>query len=131
MVDATNARQRDDLGVAGRSGLDRPVLRAVSIEGEVAPVLVVVGDVTSNLPAGVGFVEDNNVVEEFSPEASDPPFSNAVLPGRTESDSDGFHTCCTEPASDSYPECRVSVMNDEPGAGYRLEGFPQLLDHPL
>jgi len=131
MVDATNTGQSDNLGVAGRAWLDRPVLGAVSIEREVAPVLVVVGDVLGNQLASMGLIEDYYVVEEFRAEASDPPFCNAVLPGRTESDSDGFYACCTEPVNDSSSKCRIPVVNDEPGAGYRLEGFPQLLDHSL
>jgi len=131
VVDPTNTWQSDYLGVAGRAWVDRPVLGAVSTEGEVAPVLVVVGDVLDNQLASMGLVEDYNVVEELRAETSNPPFSNPVLPRGTESDSDGLHARCVELANHRSPECRVPIVDDEPGARYRLEGFPQLLGHPL
>ena len=60
------------------------MLGAISIEREMAAVLVVVGDVACDQPASVGFVQDDDMVEQLSPEAADPPLCDPVLPWSSE-----------------------------------------------
>ncbi len=79
-MDAADTGQSNNLGLAGWVELNWSMFRAVLFECEVATVLVVVGNVACNQPAGVGFVQYNDMVEELSPEAAYPTFRDSVLP---------------------------------------------------
>ena len=65
MVNAADAWDGDDLRGWRWSLLHRSRVRAVLVEGQVAPVLVIIAEVFRGQAADVGFVQDDNVVEQI------------------------------------------------------------------
>src|SRR6266481_428036 len=51
-------------------------------QGQVRPRLIIVASVRSQNPAQMCLVQDNDVVHTFTPDRSDQPFDNAILPRR-------------------------------------------------
>lgn len=117
VVDDTDAGERDGLGGRRRPLLDGSRLRGILLQGQVAAVLVVVGDAVCDQPAGVGLVEDHDPVEEFRPEAADPALSDPVLPRGPERDPDRMEAGCRQPVRDRLPEVGVAVVEDVAGRG--------------
>lgn len=79
MVDTTDTRQRfQDCAVQFEFHGSSP--RSIFPDAKVRSVLVVVGDVLSGNPKGVGLVEGDNVVEAFAADRTNPPLCDAVLP---------------------------------------------------
>jgi hypothetical protein len=54
VMDSADARDGHDFGVSGWPFLNRPRLWAVLVEGQVAPVVVIVAKVVSDQATGVG-----------------------------------------------------------------------------
>ena len=82
MMDAPDSGDGDDLGIAGRPGLDRTWLRRVLGQRQVATVFVIVGDEIRDQPAGMGFGEDDDVVQQLPAKCQHPAFTDAILPRR-------------------------------------------------
>ena len=77
MVEAAEERDRDDRA----DRLDRAVDRGVFRKSEVdTGAVVVVGVGTEDL-AKMGFAQDQDMVQAFSSDRADEPFSVSVLPG--------------------------------------------------
>jgi hypothetical protein len=68
VVDAADSGEGDDLGILGQPGLDRAWLWRVFVQRQVASVFVVVGYEFRDQPAGMGLVEDDDVVEQLPAE---------------------------------------------------------------
>ena len=79
MMQSTENRQSDDL--PGLGVFDGPRLRAILLDPEMSPALVVVRDVLVEDFAKVPSIEDNHVIEAIPPDGSDHPLHVAILPG--------------------------------------------------
>src|SRR6267154_887221 len=62
--------------------LNRARTRRILDPGQVRPRLIIVASVSSQNPAQMCLVQDNDVVHTFTPDRSDQPFDNAILPRR-------------------------------------------------
>jgi hypothetical protein len=80
MVEATDLRELDDLPVHRR--LDRSGIWRVLVERQVGARAMVVANVSLQDPSQMILVENDHVVETFSPSGADDPFDVRVLPWR-------------------------------------------------
>ena len=62
VVEATDSRERDDLGVGLRRPLDPAAGRRVLAERQMRPILEVVGDVGRQQPVKMTLVEHDHVI---------------------------------------------------------------------
>ena len=82
VMQPAHPRQPDDLRARRRSVLDGSAHRRVLPEPAMRPVLVMVRDVLAEQASEMPFVEDDHMVEQLCPDASDPAFRGSVLPRR-------------------------------------------------
>src|SRR5882672_10680562 len=82
MMKTAQTRLRDHCRGWRRSVFHGPPIWRVLIEGIVNAVFVVVLHIIANQPAQMAFVQRDDMVEDLSSTASDPPFRNPVLPWR-------------------------------------------------
>ena len=80
MVEAADPRQAYYPGRCGWTWCDRPTRRGVLVKGEVASIIVVVADEIANESNQVEIVQDNDMIQQLSPEGADPSFCDSVLP---------------------------------------------------
>jgi hypothetical protein len=80
MVESAEDRQAHDLHPTFGS-VDFPAIRCVLAEREMGAGLVVVDAVGAKQVPCVSLVEDDHVVEYFSPDGADDAFGEGVLPG--------------------------------------------------
>ena len=64
VVKPTDAREGYDIRVTGRAGLNWPRVRTVLVQAKVAAVLVIITAIVGQQPAGVGFAEDDDMVQQ-------------------------------------------------------------------
>ena len=62
MVDATDAREGDDLGVARRPLLDWPRFRGVLVQREMTAVDLMVRHILANKPSSMAFIENDYMI---------------------------------------------------------------------
>lgn len=68
MVNAADSRNGDDLGITAGPSPYGPGIWRVLVQRQVASVFVVVGYEFRDQPAGMGLVEDDDVVEQLPAE---------------------------------------------------------------
>ena len=78
MVQPADLRDGDDFSDLAR--LYRPLLRAILVQGKMRPGAVIVINVRRKHPAQMVLVEDDQVVQAFSPDRADDPLNVGVLP---------------------------------------------------
>jgi hypothetical protein len=88
VVKASHPRQTDDLGLVGGSFLDRAAFGSVANRG-VDALRVVVLDVLPEQASQMVLAQDDYVIEQLSPNASNKALGSSVLPGTLESCSSG------------------------------------------
>lgn len=81
MVEPAEDRQRDHRCSAFRL-VDFSAVRCVLAEGQVGTGLVVVDAIGAEQAPGMSLVEDDDVVEQLSPDGADDAFGEGVLPRR-------------------------------------------------
>ena len=81
MVEPADVGQGDDAAVLG--GLDGARLWCILLKREMRPRAVVVAKVAAQATTKVLLVEDDDMVEQFTPDGADQPFGERVLPRRT------------------------------------------------
>jgi hypothetical protein len=80
MVKPTHSWQCNDFGRRRWPRCDRPPVRRILAETQVATVLVVVADVRPDEANEMTLAEDHDVLEELSTAAADPALGGSVLP---------------------------------------------------
>ena len=80
MVQASDPRQTDDIGIRGRSILGPPAIRRVAKAG-VHSFVVVVVDILAKESPQVLLVDHNHVIEKLSFDCSNASLCDPVLPG--------------------------------------------------
>src|SRR5262245_53938704 len=78
MIQAADARQRDQTGGWARLGGNRSHCRCVFLKRVMDPVRMIIGDVIADTTQ-MSIIEDDHVIEKLSATASDPAFGNPVL----------------------------------------------------
>ena len=129
VVDAANSGDGDDLGILRRPGLNRARLRRVLVQRQVASVFVVVGYEFRDQPAGMGLVEDDNVVQQLPAERQCPAFTDSILPRRPVAGEDRFGTSRFQPCRDAG-ELAVAVVDEVADARVVEEDLTELLQNP-
>ena len=94
------------------------------------PVVVVVGDVVADKSTQVALADHDDVVEQFSTNASHPALGDAVLPGTPPAgprrlDAEGLHR-----RDDLRGEARVPIEDQMARPGVEGERLAELLDQP-
>jgi len=79
MMKAADLRNADDIGLRRGSALGSSALRRIS-QLRMDSVCVVVVDVLSEKASKMAFVQDDHVIEQFSPDAANPSLGDSVLP---------------------------------------------------
>jgi hypothetical protein len=93
-------------------------------------VVVIVADVVSKQSFQMGFVQRNDVIQQISPAACNPPLCNPILPRafeRSSNQSQAHRACC-----DRKFETILSIPIEDQESPHRLkrERLSQLLDDP-
>lgn len=130
MVKSADSGERDDVGVgwaALRGARDGGIL----VEGEVAAVVVVVGDVLGHEAVEVLLVEDDDVVEKFSTEGARHAFGDAVLPWAAGGDLLVLESKRTNRGGNASLEDGVVVADEVLVPGLEGEGLSEVLVDPL
>jgi hypothetical protein len=78
MVKAAEDRLRCD----GAATLNRAMERGMLVQGSMGPRLIVITGVSANDPPQVRLAQDDNMIQALTPDRSDQPFSNPILPRR-------------------------------------------------
>ena len=76
MKSAQDGKRPDHTGSLNRARYGR-----ILTEGQVRPRLVIVASVRLQNPAQMRLAQDNGVVQKLTPDRSDQPFDDAILPG--------------------------------------------------
>jgi hypothetical protein len=75
MKSAQDGKRPDHTG-----SLNRAINGRILTQGQVRPRLIIVASVRFQSPAQMYLAQDNDVVHTFTPDRSDQPFDNAILP---------------------------------------------------
>src|SRR5262245_58395681 len=78
MMQAADARQRDETRRLARLGGNRPHCRCVFLKRVMDPVRMIIEDVSADQTTQMSFIEDDHVIEKLSATASDPAFGNPI-----------------------------------------------------
>jgi len=95
----------------------------------VATIPVIVAKEVSDQSPGMGFVEDDDMVEQVGAQGETEPLADAVLPGRPVRGADGCRTGRFQPCGDAG-EFRVPVVDEVLDGRGVEEDLPELLIHP-
>jgi hypothetical protein len=71
------------------------------------------------------------MVQQLTPATSDPPFCDAILPGRSDARPLGFQTRCLQERDDVGIKLCITIQDDVTIRAIFGKGLTQLLDHPL
>lgn len=82
-MEAADLGERHDAATIGKAASSRD--GRVLVQGEVCSRLVVIGEVGSEDPAEMPFVQDDDMVQALSADRADQSFDVAVLPRRSRS----------------------------------------------
>jgi hypothetical protein len=93
-------------------------------------VIVVITNILRQQPLQVGFVECDDVVEQFTPSTFDPPLGDSVLPGTFKRGSHGGQIHRAYGDRDFRTIFPVAVEDQESRCRPVREGFAQLLHNP-
>lgn len=78
----------------------------------------------------MALVESDDVIQQVSPAASDPPLGHPVLPGTLEGWPDANHIHGSRGKGDLQPILCISIKDEVFRRGLIRKGFAQLLDDP-
>ena len=118
-----------DLGVRRRPRLNSSMLRCIP-KTSVDAIAVVVADVFPEQPSEMVLVENDDMVEQLSPNSSCPSFGKTILPGTSQCGWPRFDSELSDCHDDLIGEDRVIVMDQEPSSRIAREGLAQLLSNP-
>src|ERR1019366_3000364 len=80
VMQSSQPRQCDNVALVCR--FDGTWERTILVKGSVAPILVIIGQVIGENSAKVRPIENNDVVQTFTPNRANYPFDHWILPGR-------------------------------------------------
>ena len=131
MMETAEPGTGDDHRRRRRPVLDGALVRRIFRERIMDPILLVIGDIFSQQPAQVTFIQRDDMVEDFPAGTSDPAFSDSILPGSLYARLLWLQTRGLQKRDDFGVELRIVIQN---GVTIRLlagESLPKLLDHPI
>ena len=113
-------------------GLDRAMHGRVLIQRHVraADVVIVVNVVGQDCPKVI-FVQNDDMIQAFSPKCAIHAFRDRILPWRMRSRWGVFKTKTLDMAFEVFTEDFVVIPNDVFCGFIKSESFPKLLDDPL
>jgi hypothetical protein len=88
MMQAADAGHSHDVGGPAGPAFDSTERGRLLLQGIVKAIVVVIVEVISNQPPPMGFVQDDDVVQQFPATAPHPALRHTVLPGTAISGSD-------------------------------------------
>jgi hypothetical protein len=130
MMQAADARQRDQTRRLARLGGNRPHCRCVFLKRVMDPVRVIIGDVIADQTTQMSVIEDDHVIEKLSATASDPAFGNPILPRACSACARGFHAAECKQLSYLRSKLAVTIKNRVAILTRFPKGLPQLLHNP-
>ncbi len=130
MVEPAEDRQRDDCCSAFRL-VDFSTVGCVLAEGQVGPGLVVVDAIGAEQAPSMSLVEDDDVVEQLSPDGADDAFGEGVLPRRPWRADNLLESESGDGVSDEGVEDAISVAVKEAQGCVKREGVKHLAPCPF
>ena len=118
-----------DLGVRRRPRLNSSMLRCIP-KTSVDAIAVVVADVFPEQPSEMVLVENDDMVEQLSPNSSCPSFGKTILPGTSQGGWPRLHPKLPDRRDNLVRENRVVVMDQESSSRAARKGIAQLLSNP-
>ena len=119
----------DNLGPMTRMGIRRASARAVLVQAQVGPVIVIMGEVFPQQPPCMCLVNNDDVIEALATQGSDHPFAGAVLPRASKAGLFGSDAQALDESLHGSKH-RVVVKEEEAGQVVERESLPELLLHP-
>jgi hypothetical protein len=80
MMKTVEPRAGHHHGVRRRLHLDMPAIGCILLECVMNAVVVIIADVIANESAPVSFIQRDDMIEQLAAAASDPAFSQSILP---------------------------------------------------
>ncbi len=92
---------------------------------------MVIADVLSNNSTKMSFVEDDDMIQTFSADGSNNPFTKRILPRRARGRNDLLDTQALDPSSNLLTVNGIPIPQQIAWSGIEWKGFHQLLGRPL
>ena len=131
MVQATQAWQRNQLGIGRWLWLDRASIGRVFIQRVVNAIILVIAHVVADQTTKVFFIHRDNMVEDLAPAAANPSLGGSISPGCLYARSFWLKTGGLQESNHVGVEDRITIQNRVTVRSRLGQGFAQLLHDPI